>query len=98
MNSVVIDEVPKFLTSVPSDTMHAIQIMSSFGAIHLIIIPLHLSRVASYFDVKKGSGYPQDRTHGESFTEHVELQEMVCHPYCSSRGKITHQLCHIVCL
>ena len=40
MNGVLIDEVPKFLTPIPSETMHVMQIQSPFDATHPIIIPL----------------------------------------------------------
>ena len=33
MNGALIDEVPKFLTLVPSETMHAIQLENPFDAI-----------------------------------------------------------------
>ena len=53
MNGVLIDEVPTFLAPVPSETMHAIQIENPFDATHPIIIPLKLSRVTVYFEVRK---------------------------------------------
>ena len=34
MNGMLIDEVPKFLAPIPSETMHAIQIEKPFGATH----------------------------------------------------------------
>ena len=53
MNGVVINEVPKFLAPIPSETMHAIQTVNCFNIIHLIVISLKLNRVTNYFDVKK---------------------------------------------
>ena len=53
MNGVLIDEVPKLLVPVPSETMHAIQIVNAFDATHPLIISLKLIRVASYFKVRK---------------------------------------------
>ena len=44
---------PKFLTLIPSETMHAIQLENPFDGIHPIIIPLKLNRVTSYFNVRK---------------------------------------------
>ena len=43
MNSVLIDEIPKFL---------ATQIKNPFDATHQIIIPLKLTQVTSYFEVR----------------------------------------------
>ena len=42
VNGKLINEVPKFLTSVPSETMHAIQIENLFDATQ-----------TSYFEVRK---------------------------------------------
>ena len=39
MNGVLIDEVPKFLAPVPSETTHAIELENPFDATHPIIIP-----------------------------------------------------------
>ena len=47
------DEAPNFLTLVPSETMHAIQIENTFDATHLIIIPLKLNGVPNYVEVRK---------------------------------------------
>ena len=52
MNGVLIDEVPKFLAAIPSETTHAIQIENPFDATRPIIIPLKLNRVTSYFKVR----------------------------------------------
>ena len=49
MNGVVIYEVPKFLTPIPSETMHAIQLENSFDATHPIIILLKLNGVTTVF-------------------------------------------------
>ena len=43
VNGVLIDEVPKFLEPILSETMHAIQIENAFDATHPIIIPLKLN-------------------------------------------------------
>ena len=53
VNGVMINEVPKFLAPIPSEIMHAIQIENPFDATHLIIIPLKLNGVTSYFKVRK---------------------------------------------
>ena len=52
MNGVLIDEVPKFLAPVLSETTHATQLENSFDATHQIIIPLKLNAVISYFMVR----------------------------------------------
>ena len=52
MNSVLINEVLKFLASIPSETAHAIQLENPFDATHPIIIPLKLNGVTSYFAVR----------------------------------------------
>ena len=46
LHGVHISEVLKFLAESPSETIHAIELEA-----HLLIIPLHLSSVTSYFDV-----------------------------------------------
>ena len=51
MNYVVIDKVPKFLAPILSETMHAILLENPFDSTHLIIIPLKLKRVTSYFKI-----------------------------------------------
>ena len=56
MKDVLIDEVPKFLALIPSETMHAIQIENLFDATHSIVIPLKLNRVASSFKVRIPTG------------------------------------------
>ena len=53
MNGVLINEVPKFLSFVLRETMHAIQIVHPFNVTHQIIIPLQLNGLNSYFDVRK---------------------------------------------
>ena len=53
VNGVLINEVPKFLTPIPSDTMHTIQIENPFDATHPIIIPLKVNGVTSYFELRK---------------------------------------------
>ena len=53
MNGVLINEVPKYLAPVPSETIHAIQIENPIDANHPIIIPLKLNGVTSYFEVRK---------------------------------------------
>ena len=52
MNGLLIDEVPKFLPPIPSETMHAIQIKNPIDATCPIIISLKLNRVTSYFKMK----------------------------------------------
>ena len=51
LNCVHISEVPKFLAETPNETTHAIELVDPFDATHLLIIPLQLSGVISYFDV-----------------------------------------------
>ena len=51
LNGVGISEVPKFLAESPSETTHAIELVNPFDAAHLLIIPLQLSSVTSYFDM-----------------------------------------------
>ena len=53
MNSVLANDVPKFLAPIPSETMHAIQIAHPFDATHPIIILLKSNGVTSYFDVRQ---------------------------------------------
>ena len=43
MSVVLINEVPKFLALIPSETTHAIQLENPFDATHPIIIPLKLN-------------------------------------------------------
>ena len=52
MNGVLIDEVPKFLTPLPSKITNAIQLENLFYATDLIFIPLKLNGVTSYFEVR----------------------------------------------
>ena len=52
VNGVMIDEVPKFLAPVTSETMHSIQIENPFDATNPIIIPLKLNGVTSYLEVR----------------------------------------------
>ena len=52
LNGVLIDVVPTFLVPIPSEIMHAIQIINPFDAIHPIIIPLKMNRVTSYSKVR----------------------------------------------
>ena len=51
LNGVHINEVPKFLGETPKDTTHAIKLVDHFDTAHLLVIPLQLSSVTSYFDV-----------------------------------------------
>ena len=51
LNGVHISKEPKFLAESPSVTTHAIELTDPFNAAHLLIIPLQLSGVTSYFDV-----------------------------------------------
>ena len=44
-------EVPKVLAGSPSVTTHAVEFTDPFDAAHLLIIPLQLSSVISYFTV-----------------------------------------------
>ena len=53
MNGVLIDEVPKFLAPILHETTDATQIENPFDATHIIIIPLKLNRVTTYFKVRK---------------------------------------------
>ena len=53
MNAVAIDEVPKFLAPILSETMHAIQIMDPFIANLAIIITWNISRLTCYIGVRK---------------------------------------------
>ena len=52
MNSILINEVPKFLGPIPSETLHAIQIENPCDATHPVIIPMKSNRVTSYFKVR----------------------------------------------
>ena len=54
-NGVLINEVPKFLAPVSSETTHAIQLENSINATYQIIFPLMLNRVTSYFKVRTTS-------------------------------------------
>ena len=51
LNGVQISEVPKFLAENLSETTHALQLTDPFDTAHLLIIPLQLSGMTSYFDV-----------------------------------------------
>ena len=51
LNVVHISKVPKFLAESHRVIIHAMQLIDPFDAAHLLIIPLQLSRVTSYFDV-----------------------------------------------
>ena len=53
VNGVLIDEVPTFLAPIPSETMHAIQIVNLFDVTHLTITLSQLNIVTSYFNVRK---------------------------------------------
>ena len=55
MNGLLIAEVQKDLAPVPSETMHAIEIEFCFDDSHPIITPLTLTKINSYFDVKKSN-------------------------------------------
>ena len=74
MNSVLIDEVPKYLAPVPSETINSAQMINSFDATHPIIIPLTITGITSYFNVRKPTqGEDEDiiitdKTHGRSST------------------------------
>ena len=48
MNGVVINEVPRFLGSVFSETMHAIQVSNPFDAAHPVITSLQIIKAAEY--------------------------------------------------
>ena len=52
MNSVLINEVSKFLAPILSETIYALQLETPFNATHPIIIPLKLKRVSSHFEVR----------------------------------------------
>ena len=52
MNGVLINEVPKFLTPIPNKTTHDIKVENPFYDTHLIILPLKMKRVTSYFKVR----------------------------------------------
>ena len=43
MNGMLIDEDPKLLGCIPSETMHAIQLLNPFDASHPFIIPLKIN-------------------------------------------------------
>ena len=51
LNGVQINEVPKFLAEIPSETTHAIELVDPFYATQPLIIPLKLNGATSYFDV-----------------------------------------------
>ena len=53
INGVVINEAPRLLAPVPSETIHGIQIMNPFDATHSIRNPLQLAKATKYFDVRK---------------------------------------------
>ena len=42
-----------FFALFPSEIFHSLQIMNTFDATHPIIIPLKITGVTSYFDVRK---------------------------------------------
>ena len=86
VNGVVIDEVPKFLAPVPSETTHAKQIANPFDATHPIINPLKLNRVTSYFEVKKST---QEEYQDENILK-VELMAKVA-PWDLSSPEYSHQ-------
>ena len=44
MNGVVIDEFPKFLAPIPSETIHTTQANNPFNATHQMIIPYRLQK------------------------------------------------------
>ena len=67
MNSVLIDEVQKFLTPIPSEAIYDVQIVNPFDATQPIIIPLKVTRVTSYFGERKPT-QDQVRTHCKSST------------------------------
>ena len=46
-------KVPKFMAPIPSETTHTMKIMNPFNVIYPIIFPLELTRITSYFDVRK---------------------------------------------
>ena len=52
MNGVIIDKVSKLFEPIPSETTHAIQVNHPFDVTNQIIIPLSLTEVPSYFEVK----------------------------------------------
>ena len=51
LNGVHIGEVPKSVADSTSVTTYAMQLSDPLNAVHMLIIPLQLSRVTSYFDV-----------------------------------------------
>ena len=51
LNGVHINEFPKFLVESPSVTTHAIELKDPLVTAHLLIIPLQLSGVISYFEM-----------------------------------------------
>ena len=79
-NGVLIDEVPKFLAPIPSESMHAIKIENPFDETHSIIIPLKLSIVTSYFEVRK----PNQQEYKDQNIHNIELM-MEGPPWDSSR-------------
>ena len=46
---------PNFFASIPSKTMHAIQIVNPFDATHQIIIALRITGITGYFNVRKST-------------------------------------------
>ena len=52
MNGVLIHEIPKLLSSIPSETMHAIHLKNPFDITHPIIIPLKFNGLTSYFEIR----------------------------------------------
>lgn len=50
MNGVEISEVPKFLTSCPTNLTHSITIAEPSDAVHLYVILFHLDGVVSFFE------------------------------------------------
>ena len=53
MNDMVIDKFLQYLTSIPSKTTNAVDVCNLFDATHPMIISFQITRVASYFNVRK---------------------------------------------
>ena len=83
MNGVLINEVPKFLAPIPSETMHAIQLKNIFNATHPII---KLNEVTIYFEMRTPTweGYEDQNILKIEFT--VEAP-----PYKPSSPDYSHQ-------
>ena len=78
MNSVPINEVPKFLTPIPGKAIHAIQIENHFDAAHKVIISLILAGVTSYFNVRKATQEVNKNTIFSKRNSQQKLNHGIC--------------------